>query len=122
MISIEGGFPFIEASGVPGLAVATGTTPATSPDDQGNPRDPPGLATIGILSRGSGYLQPPNVVIFTLPQKAAVATIRPAANGRANEIDTITVTLLGGDDPFDLMLMELIPSNGSLVTTHQEQA
>ena len=93
--------------------MVTGTTPATSPDDQGNPRDPPGLATIGILSRGFGYLQPPNAVISPTA-KVKKGPIRPA-EGRA--INRYHYGYFIGDDLFDLMLMELIPSNGSWLHT-----
>ncbi|MFL2927322.1 MAG: hypothetical protein ACJZ72_01860 [Opitutales bacterium] len=100
-VRLEGGFPFIEASGVPGLAEATGTTIVTSPDDAGNRREVPGLASIGVVSRGSGYLQPPTVMIShpTAEGAEAVVTLRPATNGRGSEIDQITVTLPGGGRP-----------------------
>ena len=102
-IRLEEGFPTIEASGIPGSAEASGFTPATSPDDQGNPRNPPGLASIRVLNPGSGYLQPPEVLIShpTAEGAEAVATLQPAANGRGEEIANINVTLPGGGRPIE---------------------
>ena len=53
------------------------------------------------MTRGSGYLQPPDVMVShpTAEGAEAVATLRPAANGRGFEIDTIDVTLPGGGRP-----------------------
>ena len=112
-IRLEGGFPQIDAAGEPGTARATSVTlipvpdtPArynlyTSVDEEGNIRKPPGLATIGITSRGSGYNEPPGVLIShpTAEGAQAVASMRPAANGRGLEIADIVVTLRGGGRP-----------------------
>ena len=54
-----------------------------------------------MISRGSGYNEPPSVLIShpTAEGAQAVATMRPAANGRGDEIDFITVTAPGGGRP-----------------------
>ncbi len=44
-IRLEGGFPFIEASGVPERLLLLVQYAPTSPDDAGNRRDPPGLTS-----------------------------------------------------------------------------
>ena len=83
-IKLEGGFPPIDASDEPGSARATGVTIVTSPDEEGNRRDPFGLDTIAVVNPGSGYLQAPSILIShpTAEGAEAVASMRPAANGR----------------------------------------
>ena len=111
-IRLEGGFPSMDASGEPGSARALSVQgfqndpinrwPAfTSPDEEGNVRRPPGLQSIQVISRGSGYNEPPSVLIShpTAEGAQAVATMRPASNGRGDEIDFITVTAPGGGRP-----------------------
>ena len=53
----------------------------TSPDENGHLRRPPGIETIEVVTRGSGYLEPPGVLIShpTAEGAEAVAVMRPAA-------------------------------------------
>ena len=80
-IRIEGGFPEIDASGQPGSARAEAfcyQDNCPTPDDQGNPRGLPALERIEVVSRGSGCLQPPDVMISHPAEGAeAVATVSP---------------------------------------------
>ena len=50
-----------------------------------------------MVTRGSGYLEPPSVLIShpTAEGAEAVAVMRPAAGGRGLEIDRIDVLLKG---------------------------
>ena len=115
-IRLEGGFPTIEASGTPGTArIESLCIPSpidnqqlwpqhTSPDENGHLRRPPGIETIEVVTRGSGYLEPPGVLIShpTAEGAEAVAVMRPAAGGRGLEIDRIDVILKGGGRPVTL--------------------